>query len=162
MKTIRGVMCAAAAACMLVPPAPAQADVSAPVAGVGCPTELADTMTLLPDEVTYVACQDSGSGYTWTMVQTPFPPNDRWLSYGPPITLHGEGMRNPNVSSGQWEATPQDPDSACRATQTTVVEAGVLAAPQVSEGEPGMPMTLQMLPKLFYLELAGNCLWVKQ
>ncbi len=42
-----------------------------------------------------------------------------------------------------------------------MVEAGVLAAPQVFEGEQGQPLTLEMLPQLFYAELSGNCLWVK-
>ena len=161
MNGFRCMVCAVAVAWTVVPGAVAHADVNPPAVGAWCSAELADTMTLLPDQTTYVTCQQAGTGYAWAMVQTPFPPNDQWLSYGPAITLHGQGMRNPNLSSGQWTATPQDPDSACRATQTTVVEAGVLAAPQVSEGDHGEPLPLEMLPKLFYIELAGNCLWVK-
>jgi hypothetical protein len=118
-------------------------------------------MTLLPDETTYVVCGQSGAGYAWTPVTTPFPPNERWLSYGPAITLHGQGMRNPNLSSGRWTATPRDPQTRCQVTQTTVVEAGVLAAPEVTEGEQGAPLAVEMQPKLFYAELAGDCLWVK-
>ena len=140
-------------------PGVAHADPAPPEAGAVCAAELDGAMTLLPDQTTYAACQQSGPVYTWSAVQTPFPPNDRWLSYGPPITLHGQGMRNPNLSSGEWTATPLDPEATCRVTQTTVVEAGVLAPPQVSEGEPGLPMRVRMLPSLFYAELAGNCLW---
>jgi hypothetical protein len=70
-------------------------------------------------------------------------------------------MRNPNLSSGRWTATPRDVEATCRVTQTTVVEAGVLAPPQVSEGEKGKPMTVEMLPSLFYVELDGDCLWEK-
>ena len=138
------------------------ADVPAPDVGAACMADLEGAMTLLPDGTTYVSCQQQpGAGLAWAAVQTPFPPNDSWISYGPVITLHGQGMRNPNLSSGPWTATPQDPEAACRVTQTVVVEAGVLGAPEVSEGEPGKPLAVQMQPKLFYAELAGNCLWVK-
>lgn len=129
---------------------------------MACPAELADTMTLLPDESTYVSCQQqSGGGYGWVPVQTPFEPNDSWLSYGPVINLHGQGMRNPNLTSGNWTATPQAPDATCRAEEQTVVEAGVLSAPQIFEAEQGKPMAVPMLPKLFYLQLSGHCLWTK-
>ncbi len=163
---MRLVVCAMAAAWILVPGAVARADVAPPEVGAGCAAELADAMTLLPDvvnpdQINYVACQQNGVAFAWTPVQTPFPPNDKWLSYGPSITLHGQGMRNPNLSSGRWTATPQNPGSTCKATETTVIEAGVLAEPQVFEGEQGQPLTVEMLPRLFYAELAGDCLWVK-
>jgi hypothetical protein len=70
-------------------------------------------------------------------------------------------MRNPNLSSGQWTATPRDPQTRCRVTQTTVVEAGVLSVPEVTEGERGAPLPVEMKPRLFYVELAGDCLWVE-
>ena len=138
------------------------ADVPAPDVGAACTAELEGAMTLLPDGTTYVSClQQPRADFAWAAVQMPFPPNDTWFSYGPTIILHGQGMRNPNLSSGAWTATPQDPEAACRVTQTTVLEAGALAAPKVSEGEPGKPLAVQMQPTLFYAELAGNCLWVK-
>ena len=139
----------------------AEADEPAPQVGSMCPADLAEAMTLLPDRTTYVVCGQSDSGYVWTPAATPFPPNDRWLSYGPPITLHGQGMRNPNLSSGRWTATTRDPQTGCRVTQTTVIEAGVLAAPEVTEGRPGEPLSVEMQPSLFYAELAGDCLWSK-
>lgn len=162
MKRYRAVVVGLVVVGSMWVPASAQADVDVPAIGSPCPAELVDAMTLLPDERTYVRCQQSGLGSAWGQVQTPFDPNDTWLSYGPAITLHGQGMRNPNLSSGQWTATPQDPETICQATQTTVVEAGVLAQPQTLEGEQGKPMDVEMLPKLFYVELAGNCLWSKQ
>ncbi|WP_293305549.1 hypothetical protein [Mycolicibacterium sp.] len=140
----------------------ARADTQAPRAGAVCPADLADVMTLLPDGQTYAICQQSGpDSFGWAPVQTPFEPNDTWLSYGPVITLHGQGMRNPNLTSGNWTATPREPEAACRAEEQTVVEAGVLSAPEVFQGEAGKPMTLPMLPKLFYLQLSGHCLWGK-
>ena len=142
----------------------AHADPQAPQVGAGCPAELDGSMTLLPDEVTYVVCQEQpggSGGFAWASVQTPFDPNDSWLSYGPPIHLHGQGMRNPNVTSGNWTATPLDPSATCRAEEQTVVEAGVLSEPEVFEGEQGMPLAVPMLPKLFYLKLSGHCLWTR-
>jgi hypothetical protein len=162
MKAYRGMLLGMAlVGTSLASGALAHADAAVPGVGAACAVELDGAMTLLPDGTTYVTCQQSGPDYGWAAVQTPFPPNDTWLSYGPAITLHGQGMRNPNLSSGQWTATPQDPETACRVTQTTVVEAGVLATPEVSEGEQGKPLTVEMQPKLFYAELAGDCLWVR-
>jgi hypothetical protein len=150
------------AALAVSPPGIAHADVPTPQLEAPCPADLAGTMTLLPDEQTYVVCQEKiGARFAWTPAPTPFEPNDQWLSYGPVITLHGQGMRNPNLTSGQWTATPQDSETMCRAQQETVIEAGVLSDPQVSEGATGQSLSLAMLPKLFYAELSGNCLWVK-
>lgn len=155
-----GLLGAIAAAGLAATPL-AHADLPVPDMGSACTVELDGVMTLLPDGTSYVSCQQFGADYAWAGVQTPFPPNDTWLSYGPAITLHGQGMRNPNLTSGSWTATPQDPETTCRVTQTTVVQAGVLAAPEVSEGEPGRPLTVRMQPQLFYAELAGDCLWVR-
>lgn len=145
----------------LAPPAVAEPNVAVPQDGSPCSAELADAMTLLPDQTTYVVCSPSGADYAWAPVQTPFPPNDQWLSYGPAITLHGQGMRNPNLSSGRWTATPRDPQTVCRVTQTTVVEAGVLAPREIAQAQQGAPLSVEMKPKLFYVELAGDCLWRK-
>ena len=148
-------------AALAVTPMPVHADPSAPATVPACAPDLDGAMTLLPDQRTYVICGQTPAGYAWSDVQTPFEPNDSWLSYGPVITLHGQGMRNPNVTGGQWTATPRDPQTICRAQQTTVVEAGVLAPPVLTEGEQGAPLSLQLLPALFYLELSGDCLWQK-
>ena len=114
-------------------------------------------MTLLADGQTYAVCQVN----TWVGVQTPFEPNDRWLSYGPVITLHGQGMRNPNLLSGAWTAAALDPEATCRAEEQTVVEAGVLSDPQIFEGSQGASLTVPMLPRLFYVKLSGHCLWTR-
>ena len=162
MTRVRVACCAVAVVAVALAPAVAHAEPEPPAVGSACPADQVDAMTLLPDEQTYVRCQEQfGSASSWVAVQTPFEPNDVWLSYGPAITLHGQGMRNPNLSSGQWTATPLDPETVCSVTQTTVVEAGVLAEPVVSKGEQGESLSAQMLPRLFYAELAGDCLWVK-
>ena len=141
------------------PPAPETPPV--PQIGAPCISEMDGTMTLLPDGQTYVICQQRLGGYDWAEAAIPFEPADAWLSYGPAISLHGQGMRNPNVTSGNWTATPLDDDTTCRAEEQTVIEAGVLSDPQVFQGEPGKPMAVPMLPKLFYLQLSGHCLWSK-
>lgn len=150
-----------AAGAALVFPAPSQAEPVGPQLGDGCSAELSGAMTVLPDGQTYAICQEVIDSAVWASVPTPFDPSDTWWSYGPTITLHGQGMRNPNLRSGEWTAAPQDPQSACRLQQQTVVEAGVLSAPQVTEGEAGKALTVQMQPKLFYAELSGNCLWTR-
>lgn len=148
---------AAVFAGVALPAGVAHADAVPPQLGADCPPDPAGIMTLLPDQQTYAVC-DSG---VWAAAPVPFEPNDVWLSYGPVITLHGQGMRNPNVTGGDWTATPLDSDSACRAGQQTVIEAGVLSDPQVSEGQAGEELSVEFLPKLFYLELSGNCLWTR-
>jgi hypothetical protein len=120
-----------------------------------CAPDLANVMTWPSDAKMPLVC---GNGQ-WQTVTSPPPPNDRWLSVGPVITLHGEGQRNPSVASGNWTARPQDSDSRCRAEQVTVVSPGVVSPPQRFEGEPGQPLSLQMLPRLFSVELSGYCLW---
>lgn len=164
MKRNSAIVVVLAIAASVVFPVAAHADdVEVPVGGSPCPAGLVGTMSLLPDEQTYVRCQQSfGLSYTWVPVQTPFDPNGSWLSYGPAITLHGQGKRNPNLTSGSWTATPQDPETICRAAQTTVVEAGVLAEPMVVESEQGRSLALEILPRLFYIELAGNCVWAEK
>jgi hypothetical protein len=114
-------------------------------------------MTWSADAAMPLVCVDE----RWQAVTSPQPPNDRWLSVGPAITLHGQGMRNPNVASGEWTATPQEPGSQCRAEQQTVVSPGVLSPPQVSEGKTGQPLSLQLPVRLFSIELSGYCLWTR-
>ena len=82
-------------------------------------------MTWPPDAKMQLVCVNG----QWQTVTSPPPPNDRWLSFGPAMTLHGEGLRNPTVASGKWTATPQDPGSKCRAEQETVVSPGVVSQP---------------------------------
>jgi hypothetical protein len=139
-------------------PALATADPVAPQADTPCASALSDVMTWPPGAKMPLVCR----AQQWQLVATPQPPNDRWLSYGPAMTLHGEGQRNPSVQSGDWTATPQDSSSQCRAEQQVVVSPGVVGAPQVSEGEPGRPLEFRMLPRLFSIQMSGNCLWTRR
>jgi hypothetical protein len=140
---------------LLLSPAVAAADPVVPQPDTSCPANYSGVMTWPPDAKLPLVCQDG----LWHTVTTPQPPNDRWLSFGPPMALHGEGRRNPDVASGDWAATPQDSASRCRAEQSTVVSPGVISPSQVTEGQPGKPLDVQLAPRLFDLQLSGYCLW---
>jgi hypothetical protein len=142
---------------LLSAPAVASADPEVPQPGTPCASDLTDAMTWPRDDKSPMECLDNH----WQGVTTPQPPNDRWLSFGPPMTLHGEGLRNPNVASGAWIATPQDAKSTCRADQRVVVGPGVVGQPQVTESREGQPLSFQVLPRLFSIEMSGYCLWAR-
>jgi hypothetical protein len=142
---------------LLSAPAVASADPEVPQPGTPCASDLTNAMTWPPDGKSPLECLNN----QWQAVVTPQPPNDRWLSFGPPMTLHGQGLRNPNVASGDWIATPQDANSSCRAEQRTVVGPGVVGPPQVAESPKGQPLSFQLVPRLFSIEMSGYCLWTR-
>jgi hypothetical protein len=127
----------------------------APQPDAPCPESLGGALTELSDGTTVLQCRAS----RWHPFTDPYPASDRWLTYGPTLMLHGEGLRNPELKSGDWTAYPQDPGSTCRAEQAAVVSAGVVGAPQVSTSEPGQPLRFAVLPSLFSIKLSGMCLW---
>jgi hypothetical protein len=133
----------------------ASADPVVPQQDAQCSSSLSGAMTWPPDTKMPLECLNG----QWQAITSPQPPNDKWLSFGPTMTLHGEGMRNPSVQSGNWTATPQDLNSVCRAEQQSVVSPGVLGPPQVSEGKAGQQLSFQMVPRLFSIALSGYCLW---
>ena len=146
---------AVATLALLLSSAVATADPVAPQPDTPCASAFSDAMTWPSSAKMPLVCQDG----QWRTVTSPQPPSDRWLSYGPEMTLHGEGRRNPNVRSGVWTATPQDSTSQCHAEQSAVVSPGVVSAPQTAEGQAGQPLEFEMVPRLFDLQLSGYCLW---
>ncbi|MGX9788269.1 hypothetical protein [Mycobacterium sp. MMS18-G62] len=142
-----------------LPSAPiASADPVVPQTDSPCTADLSGVMTWPQGAKMPLVCADQ----QWQDVTTPQPPNDRWLSFGPPMLLHGEGMRNPSVKSGDWVAAPQDPNAQCRAEQQAVVGPGVVGPSQVAEGNTGQPLQVQVLPRLFTIQLSGYCEWTRQ
>lgn len=133
------------------------ADPVVPQQDTQCASNLSGVMTWPADAKMPLECLND----RWQTITSPQPPNDKWLSVGPAMTLHGEGMRNPNVQSGNWTATPQDPNGQCRAEQQSVLSPGVVSQPQVSEGKAGQPLSLQIVPRLFSIAMSGYCLWQK-
>ncbi len=151
-RTIAGVVAAVA---LVWSSAIAAADPVVPQANTPCPPDAAGAATMPADANMPLVC----AGGSWQAVTTPQPPNDRWLSIGPPILLNGDGRQNPDVESGDWTATPRDADTRCRAEQVVVLGPGVLAAPEVTEGGAGQPLDVTFQPRLFKLTLSGDCLW---
>jgi len=138
------------------PVAVANADPVAPQTNASCSAELKDALTFPAGATAPMVCD----GVNWQPVADPYPMSDEWLSTGPVMTLHGEGRRNPMLESGRWTAIPLTPESTCGATQFAVVSGTpTLTPPQSDRGEPGRPLTLEVVPRLFTIELAGDCLW---
>lgn len=148
-------ICALVVALPLAPVA--AADPPVPQTDTACSTALAGVMTWPQGAKMPLVCIDQ----QWQAVTTPQPPSDRWLSVGPPMLLHGEGMRNPSVQSGDWTATPQEPNTKCRAEQQAVAGPGVLGPSQTAEGKAGQPLELQLQPRLFTIQMSGYCLWTR-
>lgn len=156
-----------APAAVLVAPVVAHAEPPAdpvvPQAGTPCTMNMVDALTRLPDETITLMCVDESAGsYQWELYESPYPLSERWFSYGPELRLRGQGLRNPEIMSGNWTGFPQDTDGQCGAEQTAVVAAGEVGPPQVVEGEPGQPLDIRVVPSLFNIEFSGHCLWQKR
>jgi hypothetical protein len=163
MKRIAVGLAAVAAAAGPLAAAPlAAAAPATPQAGAACTQAVGNALAQLPDLMTVLQCRDQGNGeYRWQLFDSPFPHGDRWLTYGPVLTLHGEGQPNREIDSGAWVGYPQSPDSRCMAAQLDNTAAGDRTPPQVATGEPGKPLKLRIVPLLFTVELQGDCLWQK-
>ena len=141
---------AAALAAMALAGAPVAA--AEPQPGTPCPAP--EALTKLPDR-TVLTC----SGGTWTTFDGPYPSSATWVSDDAGIQLHGQGLRNPEILSGAWTATPLDPAAVCAVEQASVVSAGEVGPEQVTTGQPGQPLDFQVLPVVFTITLSGDCLW---
>jgi hypothetical protein len=151
---LRGLIIGAALVTVWLPSAAASAEPAAPQPNTPCSAVAKDALTL-PAEVP-LACD----GVQWQAVTDPYPMSDRWLSYGPAMTLHGQGRRNPMLESGDWTATPLSPETTCAATQSAVVSGTpTLTPPQTATGDQGKPLALEVVPRLATIELTGDCLW---
>lgn len=152
MSRITALLLAIAA---LTTAAPARADPAVPQPDTSCTGDLTGAATLPFGQSLALVCQ----GQRWQATTTPGDPSDRWVSFGPAMALHGEGLRNPNLTAGTWTATPLDPDTRCAATQQAVISAGVVGAPMITEGDIGQQLPLEVLPRLFDISMTGHCLW---
>lgn len=72
---------------------------------MSCSEGLDGALTQLPDLTTFLECRDQ----RWQIFDDPHPHSDRRLTYGPTLTLHGEGQRNREIDSGDWIGEPQTP-----------------------------------------------------
>jgi hypothetical protein len=161
MTQIRAVFVTPMLATMALCTAPgvAHADLVVPRLDAACSENLAGALTQLPDAMTFLQCDNTSGNYQWSAFASPYPSSDRWLTYGPPVKLHGQGMRNPEILSGKWTGYPQEEGTTCAAEQTAVVSAGEVGAPQISTGTAGQPLPFEVVPVVFSITLSGNCLW---
>lgn len=150
------------AAAVLAAPGATHAQTVAPQPNTPCSEDIAGAFTQLPDLRTFLECRDQpGLGYRWQILDSPYPNSDKWVTYGPTLTLHGEGQRNREIDSGDWIGSPRDADGRCTAKQQALAPMGGLSPPQISTGEPGQPLQFEAQPLLFTIELTGNCRWQK-
>lgn len=150
--TATAALAVGAATIALSPAATAQP--AAPGPGSPCPAAAEDALTKSGGESMVLQC----NGGRWAVFADPYPSGD-WVSTGPVLRLHGQGMRNPEMLSGRWTGAPLQPDQVCRVEQRAVVSAGEVGAPQVAQSQPGQTLDFQVLPVMFSIELSGNCLW---
>ncbi len=153
---LRRLVIGAALVTVWLPSGVASAEPAAPQPNTPCSAEAKDALTLPTGAKVPLACD----GAQWQAVADPYPMSDRWLSYGPAMTLHGQGRRNPMLESGDWTATPLSPDTSCAATQSAVISGTpTLTPPQTTQGEQGKPLALEVVPRLATIEFTGDCLW---
>ncbi len=144
MLRVAPIACAVAAACVTT--AVAQAD---PQSSTLCPE---GARTSVPDG--RLQC-NAGQWQPYSGAH----PSERWLTYGPPVKLAGEGVRDPEITSGDWIGVPQDRQSACRAEQVAAANPPDVSVPAVTSGQPGRPLALKVAPGLRSITLSGDCLW---
>ncbi|MDX1887137.1 hypothetical protein [Mycolicibacterium sp. 120270] len=116
-------------------------------------------MTRLADGETTLVCTDQGGDYRWAVDTSPYPLSHRWLTYGPELSLRGQGVRNPEILSGDWIGDPEDRNGVCSAEQVTALGPGMESPPKSLRGEPGRPLEFNVPPTLFTIKLSGNCVW---
>ena len=123
----------------------------------------ADDVAAVPDQSTepgarksLLECKDG----SWQDYRAEYPNSDRWLSTGPELVLHGQGVRNPEFMAGHWTGTPQESDAICHATYVQ----GGDDNPKITQthevnGDAGKPVEFEAPVRLFTVTLTGNCLW---
>ena len=141
----------------------AAADPVVPQPGTACASDFAGATTWAPDAKAPLVCADrGGAGAQWQPVATPYPVSDRWLTFGPEVKLHGEGLRNATIRSGDWRAVPLDPGSSCRAEQYAVIPGTpTVGPPRIDQGIAGQPLSFEVVPKLFSIQMSGYCSWTR-
>ena len=70
-------------------------------------------------------------------------------------------MQNPGMLAGSWTGTPIAAGGQCTSVQQTVITPGTLSSPLTAQGQPDAPLTFQVAPTAFTVNLTGNCLWVR-
>lgn len=159
MPLIRPRLAAAAATVSAVCALAAQpVAVADPATSTDCTPDLAGVSTKRFEAEVVVLCKNG----MWYPQPADAPPSDRWVSFGPTLSLHGQALPNPNVLQGTWNAVPLGPWTRCRSVQQTGVAAGAVSKPSVDQGPPNAPMTFDVITNVVSIQFSGYCLWVRQ
>ena len=137
--------------------------IAAPTAGAdpatdtSCTPELEGVMSKRATSDVAMLCKDR----MWWPQPVDAPPSDRWVTFGPTLTMRGQGLPNPNVVQGSWLATPIGPWTRCRSMQQSGVAPGAISPPLEDQGPPNQPMLFQIDPNMVSTQFSGYCLWVR-
>ena len=94
-------------------------------------------MARLADGKATLVCTDQGEGFQWTVVSSPYPLSDRWLTYGPELQLHGPGMRNPEIVVGTLDGLPAGSGRGVQSRAGGGMGPGKVSPPESVTVEPG-------------------------
>ena len=83
-------------------------------------------------------------------------------AYGPPMTLHGEGRRNTNITVGRLDRNAaRTADTRCRVGAVDRHRPRCCRHTRDRRGPAGQRLEVQFAPRLFDLTLSGDCLWTR-
>jgi hypothetical protein len=149
---IRTLVAAVATALVTAPVALAD-----PATDTSCTPALAGVMSKKPAADVVMLCKDR----MWYPQPADAPPSDRWVSFGPTLTLHGEGLPDPNLVQGSWNAIPLGPWTRCRSVQQTGYAPGAISKPVADQGSPNTPMSFEVEANVVTIQFSGYCLWMR-
>lgn len=135
--------------------------ITAPIAGAdpatdtSCTPALEGVMSKRAASDVQMLCRDG----MWWPQPDDVPPSGRWVTFGPTLTLRGDALPNPNVTQGNWLATPIGPWTRCRSMQQAGVAPGALSPPLIDQGPPNLPMSFQVDVHVVTAQFSGYCLW---
>ena len=131
--------------------------VADPAIDTSCTPDLAGVLSKRAASEVIMLCRDG----MWWPQPADVPPSDRWVSFGPTLTLRGEALPNPNVVQGTWTARPLGPWTRCRSVQQSGVAASAISPPLADQGPPNSPMSFPIDPNVVTVQFSGYCLWVR-
>jgi len=129
-----------------------------PATDTSCTPALAGVMSKKSTSDVVMLCKDQ----MWYPQPADVPPSDRWVTFGPTLTMRGEALPNPNVLMGTWTAKPLGPWTRCRAVQQSGVAAESISKPLVDQSPPNSPMAFDIGFHVVTARLSGYCLWERQ
>jgi hypothetical protein len=132
--------------------------VADPATDTSCTPALEGVTTKKLEADVVMLCRDG----MWYPQPADAPPSNRWVSWGPTLTLRGEALPNPNINMGRWLARPLGEWTRCRSLQQTGVAAGAVSKPIADQGSIDVPMLFDIVTNAVTVHFSGYCLWTLQ